>query len=138
MAGVPLPAVPPTTDIATTADVALLVRRFYQAAIPDPLLGPLFEAGEIDWSVHIPVLRSFWERELLGVSGYRGNVAGSHRRLLGLVAVGQQNLDRWVELFGETVDELFVGPVAGVAKRRAREVAQVIARLAAGDRRSAR
>jgi hemoglobin len=138
MSGAPLPSAPPTTDIATTADVGLLVRRFYQAAIPDPLLGPLFKAGAIDWSAHIPVVRSFWERELLGVAGYQGNVVGSHRRLLALAPVGQENLDRWVELFGETVDELFAGPVAALAKRRARQVAQVITRLATRDQRSTR
>jgi hypothetical protein len=30
------------------------VRRFYQAVIPDPLLGPTFTAFGVDWSVHIP------------------------------------------------------------------------------------
>ena len=67
MAGVPLPAAPPTADIRTTSDVELIVRRFYQAAIPDPLLGPLFETAEIDWSVHVPVVCAFWERERLGL-----------------------------------------------------------------------
>jgi len=65
IAGVLLPGAPLSADIATAGDVGLLVRRFYQAAIPDPLLGPLFKAAGIDWSVHIPLLRAFWQRELL-------------------------------------------------------------------------
>ncbi len=130
MAAVPLPAAPPATDIATPADVELLVRRFYQAAIPDPLLGPLFHAGAIDWSVHVPLLRTFWERELLGVAGYAGNVVAAHRPLLDRTPVGEANLDRWVELWDETVDELFTGPTATDAKRRARQIADALAHVA--------
>ncbi len=131
VAGVPLPAAPPTGDISDPADVELLVRRFYQAAIPDPLLGPLFHAAGIDWGVHVPLLRSFWERELLGQPGYAGNVVAAHRPLLAHTGIGQANLDRWVELFDETIDELFRGPVAERAKHRARQTAAAIAHLAA-------
>ena len=45
---------PTVTVLLTTLTVALLVRRFYQAVIPDPLLGPIFEGMAVDWSVHIP------------------------------------------------------------------------------------
>jgi hypothetical protein len=38
--------------------------------------------------------------------------------------------DRWVELFAETVDEDFVGPVAERATARAGEVARVLGSLA--------
>ena len=131
MAGVPLPAAPPTADIRTTSDVELIVRRFYQAAIPDPLLGPLFETAEIDWSVHVPVVCAFWERELLGLPGYAGNVVRAHRSLLDVARFGVANLERWVELFDETVDERFAGQTAEHAKRRARQVAGAIATLAA-------
>jgi len=130
MAGVPLPTAPPVADITTTADVELLVRRFYQAAIPDPLLGPLFEAAGIDWSVHIPLLRRFWERELLDIPGYGGNVVGAHRAVLDTAPFGRTNLDRWVELFDETADELFIGPVADHAKQRAAQIAAALATLA--------
>ena len=43
----------PTRDIADGEDVALVVRRFYQAAIPDPLLGHLFRVGGILSLIHI-------------------------------------------------------------------------------------
>jgi truncated hemoglobin YjbI len=66
-------------DIATIDDVGVLVRRFYQSAIPDPVLGPIFDAAGIDWSAHIPRLIDFWAQKLLGIPGYRGNVAGAHR-----------------------------------------------------------
>src|SRR4051812_6538311 len=43
---------------------------------------------------------------------------------------GPAELDRWLELWDETVDELVVGDVATLAKTRARTVAGAIATLA--------
>lgn len=120
----------PTRDITDGEDVALVVRRFYQAAIPDPVLGHLFKVGGIEWDAHIPLIITFWERELLGTPGYAGNVAGAHVPVLADPLFGRAALDRWVELFSETVDEDFAGPVAEQAKARARQVAGVLGTLA--------
>ena len=121
---------PPRRDITDGEDVALIVRRFYQAAIPDPRLGHLFEAGGIQWDAHIPLIITFWERELLGTPGYAGNVAGAHVPVMAEPTFGRAALDRWVELFSETVDEDFAGPVAERAKARAGQVAGVLGALA--------
>ena len=121
---------PPTRDITDGEDVALVVRRFYQAAIPDPLLGHLFRVGGIEWDAHIPLIITFWERELLGTPGYAGNVAGAHVPVMADPTFDEDALDRWVELFSETVDEDFAGPVAEHAKARARQVAAVLGKLA--------
>ena len=117
-------------DVATVDDVARLVRRFYRVAIPDPLLGPIFTGAAVDWGHHIPLLTSFWARELLGEPGYAGNVAGAHVRVLDIMPFGDAQVRRWLELFDETVDELFVGPIADRAKQRAAQVGDVIATLA--------
>jgi len=86
--------------------------------------------------VHVPLLRSFWERELLDLPGYRCNVVSGHRRMLELAPVRRADLDRWVELFAETIDELFTGPVAERAKPRAADVAVALERLAAHHERT--
>jgi hemoglobin len=106
--------------------VRLVVQRFYQAAIPDPLLGPVFHAAGIDWSTHIPLLFQFWEHQLLGPAGYSGNVVSAHADVWARAPFGPTEIERWVELFEETVDEYFAGPVAERAKQRAREVAAAI------------
>ena len=124
-------------DITSPDDVRLLVRRFYQAAIPDPRLGPVFHAAGIDWGVHVPILFQFWEQQLLGPSGYEGNVVRAHAEAWARAPFGPAELARWVELFEETVDEYFAGPVAERAKRRAREVARAIAPAIARKRRVA-
>jgi hemoglobin len=125
-------------DIASLDDVGVLVRRFYQAVIPDELLGPIFHDLPVDWSVHIPKLIDFWAGRLLGPSPYEGNPVGAHRPVLDRFPFGERELDRWLSLWDETVDELFVGKVAELAKQRARITAGAIGSLARRHTRSTR
>jgi hemoglobin len=126
--GIPRLATEPT-EIETEADVDLLVRRFYQAVIPDPQLGPIFHAMGVDWSVHIPKLVDFWCLRLFGQPGYVGNPVGAHQPVLERCPFGDAELARWLELWEETVDELFIGDVAELAKQRATMAADAIASL---------
>lgn len=116
------------TDIATSDDVAELVAAFYRRAIPDPVLGPIFEAAGMDWTEHIPRITAFWERNLLGIEGYSGNVVRAHLRVQDAAPFGRAELDHWLALWEETVDDRFAGPVADHAKARARQAADVIER----------
>ncbi len=116
--------------IETIEDVDLLVRRFYQAVIPDPLLGPIFEGMPVDWSVHIPKLVDFWVLRIFDVPGYRGNAVGAHQPVLDRMPFGETEVARWLELWEETVDELYVGPTADRAKERAHLAAGAIRALA--------
>jgi hemoglobin len=113
-------------DITAVEDVELLVRRFYQAVIPDPLLGPIFEGFGVDWSVHIPKLVDFWANRLLGRPGFSGNVAGAHVSVFDRCPFGRQEVERWLELWRETLDELFIGPTADLAKTRALGASEAI------------
>lgn len=130
---------PRRRSIQTITDIERLVRRFCQAAIPDPELGPIFHAFGVDWSVHIPKLVAYWSRELLGEPGYTGRPVGAHSPVLDCRPFGDAEIGRWVELWDETVDELFTGEVAELAKRRAALAGEAIAHLArrhADNRRS--
>ena len=118
------------TPLESVAHVQLLVRRFYQAVIPDPTLGPIFAGFGVDWSVHIPKLVDFWAGRLLGEPGYTGQPVAAHGPVLDLFPFGERELQRWLELWEETVDELFTGPVADAAKQRAHLAASAIATLA--------
>ena len=118
------------TELRDRADVDVLVRRFYQAVIPDQVLGPYFEVMHVDWSVHIPKLVDFWAGRLFGEPGYVGNPAGAHQPVLDRMAFGDAELSRWLELWCETVDELFVGDVADLAKGKAHRAATAIGSLA--------
>jgi hemoglobin len=127
--GVPSPPAR-RTEIVNVGDVELLVRRFYQAVIPDPVLGPIFHGFGVDWSAHIPKLVDFWAGRLLGEPGYQGNPVGAHQPVLDRFPFGEAELARWLELWNETVDEVFVGDVAELAKERARVAGGAIGSLA--------
>jgi hemoglobin len=116
--------------LETVDDVAALVRRFYQAVIPDPLLGPIFAGMPVDWSAHIPKMVDFWAGRLFGQPGYEGNPVGAHQPVLDRFGFGDVELERWLTLWDETVDELFVGDTAALAKQRAHTAAGAIGTLA--------
>jgi hemoglobin len=124
------PARPVSRDVATGNDVGVLVRRFYRAAIPDPLLGPVFERFGVDWAHHLPKLVAYWEHVLLGRPGLATNTIAVHGGVQAVAPFGPAQIGRWVELWEETVDELFVGPVADLAKSRAREVGRALRAVA--------
>src|SRR3954454_16648541 len=87
------------TDITTTDDVAWLVRRFYRVAIPDPVLGPIFDAAHMEWDVHIPRITAFWERQLLDLPGYHGNMVRVHVETHDRTPLGDREFARWLELW---------------------------------------
>jgi hemoglobin len=123
-------------DVETVEDVEVLVRRFYQAVVPDPVLGPIFHDVGVDWGVHIPKLVQFWAGRLLGVPGFDGNVAGAHLAVFARCPFGDREMTRWLELWHETLDDLFVGPTAEVAKARAAGAAEAITALVRRRRRA--
>jgi hemoglobin len=120
------PARPASRDIATANDVGVLVRRFYRAAIPDPLLGPVFERYGVDWPRHLPKLVAYWEHVLLDRPGLATNTVAVHGSVQHVAPFGPAQIARWVELWEETVDEYYVGPVADLAKARAHQVGRAL------------
>jgi hemoglobin len=120
------PARPVSRDITSGNDVGVLVYRFYRRAIPDPLLGPVFEGFGVDWPRHLPRLVAYWEHVLLDRPGSATNTVGVHAGVQNAAPFGQAHIDRWVELWETTVDELYAGPVADLAKARAHQVGRAL------------
>jgi hemoglobin len=120
-------------DLATRRDVELLVRTFYRAAAMDDLLGPVFAAAHVDWPGHLATVTDFWMWQLLGVRGYEGNPLLAHRPVHAETPFTDAHFDRWLALFTETVDELFEGPTADLARARAAKMARALRRLLRGE-----
>ena len=112
-------------DIETRADVERLVRRFYGQAMEDPIIGFIFtDVAKLDLEAHVPRITSFWETILLGGDSYRGGAFRPHAELHLKVGLREGHFDRWLQLWFGTVDELFAGDRANVAKIHALRVAR--------------
>ena len=120
-------------DIETREDCERLVRAFYGRAMTDPHIGYLFtDVAHLDLDEHVPVITSFWETILLGARSYGGGAFAPHARLHAKSPMSPGHFDRWVVLWCETVDELFAGPRAELAKAHARRVARAFSRRLQG------
>jgi hemoglobin len=111
-------------DIETRADCERLVRAFYGRALIDPIIGFLFtDVAKLDLEAHVPRITSFWETILLGVRSYGGGAFRPHVELHFKVPLTRGHFDRWLHLWSMTIDELFAGERAELAKSHAIRVA---------------
>lgn len=101
---------------------------FYSQVRKDIVLGEIFNAIILDWPSHLITITDFWEANLLFTSGYRGNPMRAHMEVDRLTENNllQSHFDRWLEIWFETVDRLFIGEKADLAKRRAHNMASAI------------
>ena len=113
-------------DIKNREDIERLVRTFYEQVKADPLIGPLFtEIARINWEKHLPVMFDFWENTIFFTGTYTGNPMAAHQRLHQLAPLKKEYFDRWLTLFTGTVDELFAGEKAILAKQRALSISTI-------------
>jgi hemoglobin len=112
-------------DIETRADCERLVRAFYSRALEDPVIGFLFtDVARLDLEAHVPVIASFWETILLGARSYGGGAFRPHAALHAKAPLREGHFARWLALWRTTVDELFAGDRAELAKAHAERVAR--------------
>ena len=111
-------------DIKTREDVFLLVSGFYKKVRQNPEIGHFFNEVIQDWDAHLEKLTDFWESNLFFKALYTGNPQKVH------VKVDQENHQEissyhfgiWLNLWFETIDELFEGELANRAKNNARKM----------------
>lgn len=112
-------------DIESRADCEWLVREFYGRALEDPIIGWIFtDVAKLDLDAHVPVIASFWETILLGAQSYSGGAFRPHAALHARVGLRAGHFERWLVLWRATVDELFAGERAELAKAHALRVGQ--------------
>jgi len=107
-------------DITSKQDVEKLVDTFYGRVLQDAELAPFF--ARLDFEAHMPKMVHFWSFVLLDEPGYTTNVTDKHMHM----PLSKVHFDRWVALFHGTVDELFAGEKAEMAKQRATLIAWTI------------
>ena len=114
-------------EIESREDIQQLVDTFYLKVQKDRELNHLFNiVAKIDWESHLPKMYDFWESILFNKNNYRGNPMRVHKMLHQMQALKKSDFEIWMELFHETIDELFEGEIAELAKTRAQSVATSI------------
>jgi hemoglobin len=107
----------PTIDEAVLPD---LVDRFYARVRQDPEIGPVFNAAIKDWDVHLEKLAAFWSSVMLTSGRYKGNPFAAHVKHPLTPAM----FERWLALWGQTVDEMFEPAVAAQFRAKAQRIAE--------------
>ena len=114
-------------DLEGRSDIELLIDTFYEKVKVDPDIGFFFkEIVPVNWESHMPLMYDFWETTLFHKAAYKGNVLQKHVLLNSKAIMTKAHFDRWLELFQKTVDELFKGSNAELAKTRALSIATVM------------
>ena len=112
--------------IDNRSDINILVNSFYSKVRVDELLGPIFNAHISDdkWPEHLDKLTDFWETNLFGVAKFKGNPTQKHINVDKNLnySIEQKHFGRWLQIWFETIDELYEGEYADKAKNSARKM----------------
>ncbi len=109
------------SDIASYEDIQLFVDLFYKKLATDDLLKDIFygRLGKEDWQPHLTTIYNFWATVLLQHTSYKGQSFLPHYSM----NLEQKHFDQWLNLFNNSIDFYFEGPVATDAKTRANTMA---------------
>jgi len=114
-------------EIETRKDISILVHTFYDKIRKDDLLGPIFNShiAEGQWTEHLEKLTDFWETNLFGIPKFKGNPSQKHLNVDENLEykVDQNHFGKWLEIWFETINELYEGDLADRAKEASRRIA---------------
>ncbi len=114
-------------DITSRKDIELLIKSFYDKVIKDDTIGFIFnDVAKVNWENHFPIMYDFWETLLLDAALYSKNAMEVHYTLNRIMPFEEKHFTRWLHLFSETVDELFSGETATMAKKKAKSIADLM------------
>lgn len=114
-------------DITTRTDIDTLVKVFYDKLLADDLLKEIFEKTVVaHLEIHLEKVADFWDSILLDANNYRGNVVEKHFDINKLFNLDKAAFDRWLLHWKNSVDELFEGEKAEMAKSRAQSIADIM------------
>jgi Truncated hemoglobins len=115
------------TDISNRSDIQVLIDSFYTKVRADDTIGYIFnDVAKVNWEQHLPRMYDFWESIIFQSGNFRGNPMAVHVQLHQRTPLLKEHFDRWLALFNQTVDELFEGNNAELAKQRALSIATMM------------
>jgi len=97
-----------------------VVRTFYAQIRQDDLLGPIFNEKIDDWEPHLQRMCAFWSAVMLKTGRYDGRPMPKHV----VLPIDAHHFDRWLNLFGRTVDRLCEVSLAATFRAKAATIAK--------------
>ncbi len=115
-------------QIEDREDVAVLVSTFYDKIRKDKVLGPIFNPIITDWESHLELLANFWETQLFLKRTYFGNPVTAHQEVDKIMnqTISSEHFGLWLNLWFATIDQLYTGEVAWIAKNRAQKMSTML------------
>lgn len=114
-------------DITDSNDLLRLLTLFYKKLLADKSISYLFtDIAKIDLPHHLDILVDFWDSVLFQNDVYRKNAMQPHLNLHQKSPLQKHHFQTWLKYFNESVDELFEGEKAFLAKERALSIATVM------------
>lgn len=113
------------SNLATRDEVSQLVATFYDKVREDDLLGPIFNGIIEDWDHHLEHITTFWCNQLfIERSTYKGDPISAHKKVDDFAnnKINELHFGRWLNMWVQTIDELFEGDNAFILKNRARKM----------------
>lgn len=98
-------------DLDSADHIGVFIDRFYARVLADPVLAPIFvDVAGIDLSQHLPLIKAYWRKLLLGDKGYQRHTMNIHRAVNAKQAFDDEAFARWLALFRQTALENCRGP----------------------------
>ncbi|WOJ96210.1 group III truncated hemoglobin [Congregibacter brevis] len=108
----------------TSQQIDQFVDAFYERVLADPLLAPMFlEVARINLAEHLPRIKAYWRKMLLGHSDYRRHMMQKHREVDAIKHMTPEHYERWLSLFEDTLEKQPLGTSSERAFTLARRVA---------------
>ena len=123
------PSSPSLPDLDCRENIECFVDLFYAKILQDQQLAPIFlDVAAINLDVHLPHIKNYWCKLLLGDRTYSRHTMNIHRQLHGKQALTALDFQRWLDTFVTVVDANFSGDRAQRAKRVAAAIAANMAK----------
>lgn len=111
-------------DLDSREHVERFVEQFYQRLLDDKAIAPIFlDVAAVDLDKHLPHIKDYWCKLLLGERGYQRHTMNIHRQLHDKQPLEPADFDCWLGHFRASLDSGYSGPQTEKARRIAVSVA---------------
>ena len=115
-------------DIENREDIVSFFNLFYDQLLKDDLFIPFFskivEEGTLEQ--HIQTMSNFWDNILFFTGKYEGNPMEKHTVINLINSLEPIHFTKWVSYFINTIDQLYSGEKANLAKDRVVSIAALM------------